>query len=517
MTGNMTDRSDDPEAIVTGPPPRERSVLQRMAFGAVWMVAARWSVRCIGLVSTVILARLLRPEDFGLVAMGALIVGFVLVFGDAGQSLAVVRHANATREHFDTAWTISIIVGIVVAIILEAIAPLGGWYFHEPRAVAIIQFLALKPVINGFTNVGIIAFRKELRFGSDFSFLVARKFSVFVATIVLALILRNYWALAIGNVGGEVLNVVISYRMHPYRPRLCLTKLSELWSFSGWMQLVNIGYFFGEQTDQFVVGGLAGASQMGGYNVASDIASAPTNELVYPPLRALFPIFATLLHDPAALAESYLSVFSIIAVVALATGIGVALVADDMVAVVLGTKWLHIAPLVPWLAVTGALLGVERSVNTVLVVTGNVRLAAYRTLGYVVLLAPAVVLGGINWGPQGIAIARTAVTFVFLPVMFYALMVVLPISAGQIVARLWRPAAAALCMSAAVGFSGTAAIEVIALRLLCNVGLGAAVFTAVLLALWRVCGRPAGAESLFVHNAGYVWRRFITRRSLRGS
>src|SRR5207245_1512935 len=82
--------------------------------------------------------------------------------------------------------------------------------------------------------------------------------------------------------GGEVVTVVASYRMHPYRPRFRLTKLREIWSFSAWMQFAAVGGFFAEQTDQIVVGGLAGAAQMGGYHVASDAAMSPTNELVVP-------------------------------------------------------------------------------------------------------------------------------------------------------------------------------------------------------------------------------------------
>ena len=252
---------------------RKAGAFRTVAAGSAWMIGARWGVRCIGLVSTIILARLLRPEDFGLIAMGALTVQFVLVFADAGQSLAVIRNVDATSEHFDTAWTMSVCIGIVVALILVAIAPLSGWYFHDQRAVAVIRFLALKPFINGFTNVGILRFRKDLRFGKDFQFMVAQKFTVFVVVVALALLLRSYWALAIGNVCGEVFNVWLSYRMHPYRPKLRLTKLREIWSYSIWMQFANIGIFFGDQADQLIVGGLAGSPAMGAYNVAADLAA----------------------------------------------------------------------------------------------------------------------------------------------------------------------------------------------------------------------------------------------------
>jgi O-antigen/teichoic acid export membrane protein len=478
------------------------SVRRRMAAGFGWMVAARWSVRGIGLVSTLVLARLLSPTDFGLVAMGLITVGFVRIFAEAGQDLAIIRHLDPTPEHFDTAWTMSVCGGLLVALILFAIAPVGGWYFHEPRAVPLIRFLALAPFIEGFTNIGATAgFRRSLLFDKEFRFLVTRKFAGFAVAVPLALILRNYWALAIGVVLGRLVTVLASYWMHPYRPRLRLSKLGELWSFSAWTQLAAVAQYFGDQADQFVVGGLGGAAQMGGYNVARDVATAPTEEIVVPAARSLFPVYATLLDDRARLIRSYLDVLSVVAIIALSTGVGIAIVANDMVMVVLGSKWSAAAGLVPWLAIGGGMFGVTRSVNMIILVTGNARLNALRNWGFAALLAPAAILSGLRWGSEGVAAARMAVTVLFAPVMFYSLMQVVPITAGQIMERLWRPALAAFAMAAVVSFSGTDAISSTLLRLFCNVGLGAGVFAATLLALWFLAGRPPGAEQVFIAQA----------------
>src|SRR5437764_13385461 len=92
--------------------------LQSIARGSAWTIAARWSVRGIGIVSTIILARLLQPADFGIVAMAMIVVGFIAVFSEAGQNLAVIRHPDPTPEHFDTAWTMSVCAGAIVALAL---------------------------------------------------------------------------------------------------------------------------------------------------------------------------------------------------------------------------------------------------------------------------------------------------------------------------------------------------------------------------------------------------------------
>ncbi len=508
MTTNPPDQAALHDANSDRTDPADGAALRRMAQGSAWMVAARWGVRGIGLLSTIVLARLLRPADFGLVAMGAVTMGFVQVFAEGGQSLAVIRHANPTRGHFDTAWTMSACAGLIVAIVMVAISPLASAYFHEARAARVVQLLALVPLIEGFTSAGVvIGFRRDLLFHKEFRFLLLRKLFPFAITIPLALLWRNYWALVTGIIGGEFLTVAASYRMHPYRPRLRFAEFREIWAFSAWMQLTSIANFFGSQTDQLVVGNLAGTAQMGSYNIAGDMATAPTNEIVVPAARALFPVYATLLHDPAQLAQSYLSMLSIIAVIAFSTGTGVALVAHDMVAVVLGAKWAFVATLIPWLAVGGGVWGVATSVNNVLSVTGNTRLAAGRNWAFLLLVVPGSVMGGLGWGPQGVAAARAISSILFTPIMFYSLTRVIPVTAGDIVARVWRPAVAALAMAAIVDLSGTAKITAIAVRLLFNVGLGAAAFAAALLTLWLCAGRPAGAELMVVEHVRSALRR----------
>lgn len=502
------------------------SVHRSMAAGLGWMVAARWSIRGIGLISTIILARLLSPSDFGLIAMGMITVAFVRIFAEGGQDLAIIRHPDPRSEHFDTAWTMSVLGGGVVALILLAIAPLAGWYFHDPRAVSLVRFLALAPLIEGFTNVGAVAgFRKDLSFDKDYRFLIVRKLSGFAISVPFALILRDYRALALGLVFGRVVSVFASYRMHPYRPHLRLTKLRELWSFSAWSQLAAVAQYFGDQSDQIAIGGLTGAGAMGGYNVARDLALSPMNEVLIPAARALFPIYATLLDDPAQLVRSYLEVLSLVATIALATGVGMAVVANDMVMVVLGSKWAATANLIPWLAIGGGVLGVSRGVNMVISVTGNARVNAVRSWGFLVPLVPAIIACGLRWGSEGVAVAWMAVSIMFTPVMFYSLMRIIPVTAGQIMARLWRPALATVSMAAVVFFSGTDRIPLVGLRLFCNVGLGAAAFVVVLLALWLLAGRPDGAEQILVVQAraslgrlaaGVAWRFGRRRRERIG-
>jgi len=486
--------------------------LRSIARGSVWTIATRWCLRGIGLINTVVLARLLSPGDFGIVAMAIVAWGFVQVFSDTGQTLAVIRHPDPTRGHFDTAWTMSVVTGVIVALILVAVAPLAGQYFHEPRVVPIIRFIALAPLIEGFANVGAVAgFRRSLQFHKDFSVSVISKFSTVVMAVLLALVWRNYWVLAIAIVCGRIAMVIASYCMASYRPRFRLTKWRELWSYSVWIQIAAIGQFVSEQTDQVIVGRLVGAFEMGAYNVAADLAAAPTEELVIPIARATFPVYATLVHEPARLAQSYLSVLSLTAVIGLSAGFGVALVARDLVTVVLGAKWLAAAPLISWLAVSGGLLGVARSVNAVLTVTGNARLNAMRFWAFAALLIPAAIGGGLGWGAEGVAAARTVVTAMFVPIMFYSLTRVIPVAWRDIVSCIWRPGLAVIAMVVAISALRMEMPPTVILRLFCTIVLGAAAFTISLLLFWFCAGRPPGAERMALERVRGAVRAIRTR------
>ena len=459
-----------------------------------WMVALRWTLRSIGLVNTFILARLLTPEDFGLVAMATLIIGLVEVFGQTGQILALIRHPNPTREHFDTVWTVSIMIGAVITVALWLLAPLSAQFFHEQRAVGIIQILALRAFIGGFENIGVVAFRKDLQFSKEYSYQVAQRVINFVFTIAIAFWLRSYWALVLGILGGRVITVAISYLIHPYRPRFCLTKTVEIWSFSVWMLLVHVAQFLQDKVDEFVVGNMTTPEIMGNYNVAADAATAPTIELVLPTTRALFPIFSRIAEDRAALAEAYLGVFATTAILVCATATGVMLVAEDFVAVLLGPLWTKAVPLVEWLAMSGAFYSIMQSAITLISASGHGRVSATLAVSRTLLTIPAIVAAAWLGSVETIAATRTVVTFLFIPGVFFALARIVPVRPGDLLRRLWRPVAAACGMAAMIVVCHPLFPDVPPLRLVLDAGLGAVSYVGVLLMLWSMAGRPGGPE-----------------------
>jgi len=473
----------------------EFQVGRSLAHGSAWQIGLRWAMRALGLLNTFILARLLSPADFGLVAMGMMVISLVEVLGHAGHLLALIRHPDPTPEHYDSVWTLGLMIAVALTGIQWATAPLAAWYFRDPLAVGMIHLLALRTLIGGFENIGVIAFRRDLRFGRDFYFQFLQRVLVVVTTIVCAVVLRDGRALAAGIVGGQALGVISSYLLHPHRPRLCFRHIREMLAFSGWMLLQHLAEWINGRADQFVLGGVAGPVAMGLYNVAEDVGTAPAMEIVLPVSRALFPVFVRISKDTAAVRAAFLNLFGSVCMWSIAGGLGTALVAQDFVAVTLGPKWHAAVPLVRILAIAGGLHGIMHSAIPVLSALGHARLGARVTASRALLMVLAVAAAALIGDATTIATARTLITLIFIPGIFLTIARVLPVTPGDMLDRIWRPLAAGLAMAGAVLAAHAAAPDIAPLRLLTDAATGAVSFGGMLLLLWWAAGRPTGVEA----------------------
>jgi len=463
--------------------------------GAFWMIALRWAIRLTGVVSTIILARLLAPHDFGIVAMAMIVVGSLEIFNQTGQLLVLIRMKDPTPQHYNSAWTISVLIGAGIASAILLISPLTVIYFKEPLVVPVMQCLALRALMGGVENVGTIDFRRDLKFNRFFTYNVYPKLISFVITIGAAFMWHNYWALVAGILTGQFVRLVLSYTMHPYRPRFTLGAVSEIWSFSIWTFIRSIGSYLQSQIDQIAVGGISGAASMGRYAVASDVAASPSREINEPMVAVLYPVMSRLLHDTKALQEVFLRTLAWSAMICVSASVGVALVADDMVALLLGAKWAGIGPMMGWLAVGAGFMGMTSGAYSLFDALNQPQLGARMVWIRLALLVGAIVpVAFITHSLVDVAIVRAIAAALFLPGLYYAVAQKTNLTLRDYVHTLWRPFVAAAAMAAAVlALNATLSITGV-LRLAADVALGGSVFGGALLGLWVLSGRPAGPE-----------------------
>ncbi|WP_418647172.1 lipopolysaccharide biosynthesis protein [Thauera butanivorans] len=478
------------------------SVGKKVAAGAAWMIGMRFVERSIGIVSTLILARLLVPEDFGLVAMAMAVFAFVEIAGQFGFDLALIREQHAAREHYDSAWTVSVCYGILAALILAALAIPAAYFFGDPRLETIIYIFGAVALLQGFENIGTVDFRKNLNFGKDFRFIFFKKIISFAITVALAFHFRSYWALVAGMAASRIAGVVLSYAMHPFRPRIDFSKTKALFKFSKWIVLTRVIDYFGTRSPDFMIGRFLDASALGLYRVGHEIATLPTSELIFPIMRAVFPGYATVAHDRALLARSFLASQAMIVTLALPAGLGIVLLAEPFVLVLLGEKWLPAVPVIKILGLYGAVAVFQATNNSIFNVLGVPSWATGLKTAEFIILLPAIYYGlHSGRGLEGVSYAILGTKLIIIPIEMALTAYLLRIGFIDRIRTAWRPIMAALAMWFAVSYllpqqveTEKDAIMILALA----IPTGMSVYAVSLLALWAIIGRPEAPEKFLM-------------------
>ena len=478
-----------------------QNVNRAMAKGALWMILARFSDRALGLISTLFVVRFLTPNDFGIVAMGMSFIAVCELFGQLGLDTALIQNTNATRRHYDTAWTFNVIFAAVTGAATVLVAEPAARYYGEPRLAPIMLCLAAGQLILGFENIGVVAFRKELRFKKEFEFFFYKALTGLVVTVPLAFVLRNYWALIIGIVFERVAGVGLSYYLQEYRPRWSLEARRELFHFSKWMVVFNACNVVNTRGVDFIIGKIAGARALGVFNISYEMSTLPTSELIAPINRAVFPAYAQKSANRGVLRQAYLDVIGMIAVLAVPAGTGIAATANLIVLLVLGEKWVEALPLVPVLAFYGVLTSIKTNTDYVYLALGKPNISAYLRAVQTSLLLPSLILLSMRYGVIGAAYGYLFSQVIFTVISFSVLFRVLSCSIVQLLRVLWRPFTSALLMFVilqllASEFSPESSNDtVLMMHFLVAVIFGTALYGSSLYTLWIFSGKPIGAES----------------------
>lgn len=477
----------------------------RMAAGAVWMVGFKLLDRSIGLISTLILARLLVPQDFGVVAMAMSFVALLELATAFGFDVALIQKQTRDRGHWDTAWTFNVLLGLSVAIAMVAGAAYVADFYRQVELEHVIRALAIGSVVQGFENIGIVAFRTEMRFDREFRFLISKKLIAFSVTIPAALILDSYWALVIGQVTSRTAGVALSYLWHPYRPRLALVAARDLMHLSKWLLASNISEYLRERSSDWIIGRLSGARALGVYNIGAELAALPGTELVAPINRAVLPAYAKISTDNAQLKREYLSVVATVALLGLPAAAGIGAVAGPLVALILGGKWLDTIPVIQILAIASVVRVLSGNAFPVYLARSRADIIVRLNFMYGVLNVLLMWPLTARFGLVGAAAGSLAATVIGAPVSLGIAMRMIGVRVAEMARAIWRPCAAAALMfivlTVRTGVHDPALGPLHSLTsLAAAVALGALLYVVGLIAAWALAGRPEGAETM-------LWRR----------
>jgi lipopolysaccharide exporter len=496
------------------------SIRRKMAHGVVWMVGFKVLERSFGVVSTLVLARLLVPADFGLVAMATSLIALLELFSAFGVDTALIQRAEVSRAHYNSAWTLNALAGLAIGTCMILMAIPVAAFYNEPRVKAVLCVLAAGAMIQGLENVGVVNFRKEMQFDKEFRFLMSKRLIGFAIVIPLAFAWRSYWALVTGMVLGRAAGVALSYLLHPFRPRFSLAAVKDLLHVSKWLMTQNLITFLRERSSDFVIGRLAGSHALGIFSVSTEISNMPGTELVAPINRAVLPAYVKLAQDLPALGREYLSVMSMIALIAVPAVAGFAATAPFLVLLILGPAWVDAAILLQILAFFGITQVLQSNAYSAFLAVNQHHVFAKINGLHVAILLPLMTLGTKFYGIEGAAWAYVAAAMAILPVNFILITRFLHLNRWQFVSSLWRPICSAAVMYLVVRFfgphapSGVIPTSEAARSLIICIAIGVPVYIFCVLALWLLAGRPRGVENWILERIPEVLQK--ARSTLSG-
>ena len=475
----------------------------RIAKGAVWMVGARMADRFIGVVSTIVLARLLTPADFGLVAMAMSVIGLIELASAFGFEVSLLRTASPTRAQYDTVWTLNVLFGVGCGVAMAIAALPTAHYYADDRLIKIMLVLATSWVISSFGNVGIVDFQRTLNFAKEFQILMAKRFIGFAVTIGLAVMTGSYWALIAGSVTMRMTELALSYLWHPYRPRFSLAASRGIFSFSIWIFVYKLAAFGNVRAADFVLGRVRGAAELGVYRLGEEIGHLPGTELIAPLNRALLPGMSQMIEGGRPTRELVLAATGIVAVMLFPACLGISAIADPLVRVMLGTKWLQTVPVLQVMALNAVFVALWANQHTMLFAVGSPKLPALVSIARLFVFTPSVLLVVGEFGAQGVAQAALVSSVFSLGLGLFVGLPLLGVRFIEYLGSIWRPALAAMLMWAAVRWTIGAmeqatSMSLESVRLAAAVATGIAAYGGALAGLYLICGRPEGAEKLLI-------------------
>ena len=421
---------------------------QQVVHSGFWVFALSLTNRLFQLIRTIVLARVLAPSDFGLMGIVLLAMSTLDTFSQPGFQAALIQKKGNIEEDLDSAWTASVLRGFVISVVLWLAAPYIALFFKTPAATSIMRVISVSMLLKGLTNIGVVYFQKELEFNKQFVYQLSGTVADLVVAVTAALLLRNAWALALGLLAGDLVRLVISYRIHPYRPRTRFEpgRVLSLFSYGRWILLSNILIFIGSHGDDAIVGKVIGVSALGLYQMAYRISQLAVTETTYVIGQVAFPAYSKLQDEVTGLRKAYFRIASFSAILSMLIAAGIAILGTDFIQIFLGEKWLPMAPAMVMLAIAALAKSIVSTGSPLFMGSGNpefeFQVQLVRALTIIALIFPF----SMRWGISGAAFTVVLSGLSMLTVWYVKIKDQLKLTSGDLAGVFGPPFVSSLAM-----------------------------------------------------------------------
>ncbi|MER9890907.1 lipopolysaccharide biosynthesis protein [Mesorhizobium sp. M0119] len=411
------------------PPPQFGRVALR---GGVVTIGAQGFKMAIQFLSVIVLARLLVPEDFGLVASVGPIVAFVGLLQNLGLQQAVVQRKDISTEQLNQVFWISALVGLGSAVVVACLAPAIAAFYGDQRMVGITIGSALPLLLGSLAAVPLALMNRHLRFGQLALNDVITAAAGLATTAVAAYAGLGYWSLVIGPAVSAVVALAAAWqvaRWTPSRPDLKVD--TDILSFGANLTGFNLANFFSRNLDNILIGKYSGPIELGYYDRAYKLLLFPLQNINQPLTRVMVPLLSRIHEDKARFRDIYVRTNWMLAAITMPGIAALTLTSDQVVGLLFGERWTAVAPIFAWLGIASLIQSVSSTTGWIFICQGKTKTMFHWGI-YSSLTTVAAFIIGLHWGAVGVAAAYAISGYVLrVPVLAVLVHRVGPVTAAD--------------------------------------------------------------------------------------
>ncbi len=409
------------------------------------MSVLRVGTRLLGVATTLAVARLISPEEYGVFATILIAYQGLGMITDLSVSAAIIQMHQDPKRYLNTAWTLDVVRGLLLAVLMFLGASTWCDLFRVPQATPMLQALALVPLINAFHSVGPNILRRELRFGRIFILHATEAVTYSVIVVLAALLLHNAWALVLASISAFTARVIASHLLSPVRARIGFEYrlFLEMFRFSRWTNAHYFADFVIESADNAIVAAIVGTTALAFYRMGYQVAIEGATAFHWVVTTVAFSVFSRIQFDSRRVREGLRAMLGAMATGLLPATLLLIVLGPIAIPLVLGERWARAAEPLQLLAAAAFVRSILETARPVLLGLGrsgaDLALKVVQGILMVGLAVPAAVVFGI----QGVAVAVLIAATATLPCWWIALRKSTEITAGDLVGSLTAPVLAA--------------------------------------------------------------------------
>jgi O-antigen/teichoic acid export membrane protein len=381
--------------------------------GVFWSFLEKFGSQLILLISQIILARLLEPEDFGLIGMLAIFIGVSQAFIDSGFDNALIQKKDVNQTDYSTVFYFNIAIGFLLYILLFVAAPYIADFFRQPLLVNLTRVVCIILAVNSFGLIQLVKFKIEMNFRAIAQVVVIANFLSAFVGIGMALLGYGVWALAGQIMGIYFFRTVLFWVKSSWRPSLVFSveSFKQMFRFGSKLLLSGIISQTFENIYLMVIGRMFSATALGFYSQAKKLQQVPVTTLAQVVGNVTYPAFSKIQDDNEKLKQGFRKLIKLLVFVNFPLMLGLAVIAKPLLVLVLGEKWLPSVPYFQLLCIAGMIYTLHASNLNILKVKGRSDLFLSLEIAKKLIVVVAIIIG-LNWGIMGLVVGQICTSFV---------------------------------------------------------------------------------------------------------